>query len=66
MSPRCCSGRMVCPCDPQAPVAAALPCNGLTHWQSNDPSVDVQIERSDRALYAAKSRGRDRIEVIID
>lgn len=48
--------------DPALPTVSVS--IGLTDWQTHDRSVDALIERSDRALYVAKSRGRDRVETV--
>jgi diguanylate cyclase (GGDEF)-like protein len=37
---------------------------GLAVWGSEDTTVDLILDRSDRALYVAKSKGRGRVEML--
>ena len=38
---------------------------GVSQMQSDDASVDCALARADGALYAAKSGGRNRVEVAV-
>ena len=49
---------------PDAALSSVSVSIGLTDWQVHDGTVDALIERSDRALYVVKTRGRDRIETV--
>lgn len=47
-------------------VAATIPCTisiGVTQLKAEDGSVDQFLNRADKALYLAKSNGRNRVEV---
>jgi diguanylate cyclase (GGDEF)-like protein len=37
---------------------------GLAVWKNDDLTADALLDRSDRALYAAKSKGRGRVELL--
>lgn len=36
---------------------------GVAKWQGTDDDIEALVNRADRALYAAKANGRDRVEV---